>query len=300
MEVPLKKYNEDVFTNNDQNSYYLLGCYLTDGCVYKNSFELTSKDKDWLDLIKNIICPDKVLELHNNCYRLRGQNKIIVDWFKQNSCTENKSLTLLFPQIPEKYLPDMIRGIIDGDGSIDSSKNTTYIVSASKSFIDSFSKILINNNIKFNYYERPAGQEIKIRDKISIRKNILYKISIYGKNCYKFLKWIYYQDNITAMPRKQQLAYKIIEVFENRGLSLSNLENFNTDKNRNCKKLSNQYLEQILNKWFLIPIEIRNKIGFRKKFHQENNFNFSYHYMNRLLNGTQRKILFEKIQQSIH
>jgi hypothetical protein len=37
--------------------------------------------------------------------------------------TENKSLTLEFPEVPKEYLPDFIRGYFDGDGSIMRLKN---------------------------------------------------------------------------------------------------------------------------------------------------------------------------------
>ncbi len=47
------KYNENIFTDENEISYYLLGVFLTDGCMKKTSVSLFSKDKDWLISIKD-------------------------------------------------------------------------------------------------------------------------------------------------------------------------------------------------------------------------------------------------------
>lgn len=285
------KYNETALTNNDSISYYLLGCYLTDGNVNTQSvFEITSKDKDWLEILTKQLCPDKPLETQRNCWRLRGCNQIISTWLKYNKCIPNKSLTLEFPKIHKQYLPDLIRGLIDGDGSISVNRNTVYICSASKAFIESFMDILHKEDIKHNLYTRKEKQTI-IHGVIIQRKNPLYKISIYGKDCYKFLKWVYYSNEILSMPRKHLLANEIIHNFELRGLTLDNLETFDTNKNRSKYKISNHELNDLLTIWNSIPENERVQRGSKKQFYIKNisgKYDVTYHYINRLLNGKQR------------
>lgn len=285
-------YNEQLFLNNDAISYYLLGCYLTDGSMYLNSFEITSKDKDWLELIMAKICSDTSLTPQKGCWRLRGTNKVIANWLRSNNCVPNKSLTVEFPAVPEQYFPDLIRGLIDGDGSISVNRNTIYLCSASKTFIEAFMQILDKKQIKYHSYERKETQTI-IRGKICQRQNQLYKVSIWGKSCYKFLKWIYYSNSVLCMPRKHILAKTIIDIFETRGLTLDNVETFNTDQNKNSNKLkiNNQDLLSLLEKWRAIPEQTRNKKGSKIQFYQENvagKYQLNYHYFNRLLNGNQR------------
>ena len=96
------------------------------------------------------------------------------------------------------------------------------------------------------------------------------------------------------MPRKQQLAKTIINIFEERGLTLNNILDFNTDQNRNSNKLkiTNKELSILLTKWNAIPQKIRNKKGTRKQFYLENVsglYDINYHFVNRLLSGKQRK-----------
>lgn len=120
----MNKYNLQTFYNEDNISYYLLGAFMSDGCVYKRKnrpnskiVTLTSKDKDWLELINNIICPDKPILKHGkNCYRLMYMSSDLGTWLESKGCSSAKSLTLQFPNIPSKYLSDFIRGCWDGDG----------------------------------------------------------------------------------------------------------------------------------------------------------------------------------------
>jgi hypothetical protein len=281
----MKRYNyqTNIFTQVNATSYYLLGCYLTDGSVDKyHTFEITSKDKDWLEIIRNLIIPEKPIEKQNNCWRLRGYNPIISEWLKYNNCIPNKSLVMWLPPVPKQYLSDTIRGLIDGDGSIDPTKNTVYLCSASKLFTDQFIRILEEQQIKHKLYVRNNAD-----------KHTLYRISIYGKNTYKFLKWIYYSDNVLCMPRKYKLAKSITSTFEKRGLTISNIDTFDTNKNRNSNKfkITNQDLLSLLETWNALPEQDKNKWGYKKQFYQKyvaGKYDINYHYFNRLLNGKQR------------
>jgi LAGLIDADG-like domain len=290
-------YNETAFTNSDEISYYLLGAYLTDGCIYNTTFELTSKDTDWLETIRDIIVPSRQLGWQRNCSRLRGSNVIISNWLRMNKCIPKKSLIVEFPIIPENYLPDLIRGLIDGDGSISTTRNTVFLCSASTLFIKSFCDILDMKGIKYNFYERKSINT-KFKSKTYIRNSSLYKISIYGKNCYKFLKWIYYSNDVICMPRKQKLSNTIIECFEKRGLNIHNIDRFNSNQNRSKYKISNNDLANVLYKWRSLPMNIQNTIGSRKQFYLDNidgKYDITYHYMNRLINGNQRKTQIYKL-----
>ncbi|MCX5692982.1 MAG: hypothetical protein NTX47_04795, partial [Candidatus Omnitrophica bacterium] len=65
----------------------------------------------------------------------------------------NKSLTMEFPNIPESYLADFIRGYLDGDGSViiekykkdrEDRRLKTIFTSGSKKFLESLDKCLQN------------------------------------------------------------------------------------------------------------------------------------------------------------
>lgn len=235
-----KKYNDncDVFLNEDAVSYYLLGAYMTDGCVSSkaNSVSLCSKDKDWLEAIRNLICKDRPLEKdkNSNCWTFKIYEVKIIDWLKSKGCTSRKSLNLKFPKVPKKYLPDFIRGVIDGDGSIsyDKYKRTLYkrsgekylfdyysvtctLTSASESFVNSFMDMLNKKDIGHCVRVRLPGRKSKCKSQIIQSKNPCWTISCGHGSALKLLAWIYYPDHCLSMPRKYKKAKQIFKHYNN-------------------------------------------------------------------------------------
>lgn len=223
-------YNLEVFYNENALSYYLLGAFITDGCVTRNvsgaNVSLTSKDKDWLEIISRHICPDKPLLTHgtnNSCYRLTCYKIAIADWLIAHGCIPNKSLIVKMPNIPPAYILDFIRGCWDGDGSLQFTQSANkgknfrrraHLTTGSKSFANSISCILTSFGIK-NYIEtRRPKKNRKIEDRTITANNLNYRVHITsGKATYELVKLLYVQP-IIAMPRKQQIACNIIKDWE--------------------------------------------------------------------------------------
>lgn len=224
--MKIYSYDFSAFYAEKNLSYYLLGAWMTDGCVIKRHAKskktvLVSKDKDWLILIKNIVCKELPLTKQDNSFSLTINSTEISDWLISKGCVPRKSLTLKFPSVPEKYLADFIRGAIDGDGCLMSGTykhssgrtytyNQIYLCGGSKKFIKHFAKLLKKRGILYSYSERdPKISYLKNGRKIS-SKSKQYKVTINAKNSLKnFISWIYYPNNPLSMPRKEQMA-KII------------------------------------------------------------------------------------------
>lgn len=68
------------------------------------------------------------LNKKNGAWEITICSSALADWLINIGCTPKKSLTMIFPQVPDKYLPDFLRGVVDGDGWIsmhlDKKKNT--------------------------------------------------------------------------------------------------------------------------------------------------------------------------------
>lgn len=215
-------YNLNTFLKKDGASFYLLGAFLTDGCVdgaYK--IKLASKDYNWLVDIKNLICKDLPISNDRGTYVLKIYNKQIVNWFISYGCVPHKSLVVNFPKIPKKYLPDFFRGCLDGDGSLgsyvlkhnNSKFNSCYIMSASKSFAFDASKML--NTLKIeHYFYKDKLRESVINGNKFMKKNPTYRIFFTNVKCAKFLKWIYYNPSVISLKRKHIIANKIISYYE--------------------------------------------------------------------------------------
>jgi hypothetical protein len=213
------KYDLDVFYREDALSYYLLGAWFSDGNVDVRSNRIlpriSSCDLDWLSLIRDKICPElKIIHRRNGCYDLNIYSTELGRWFISKGCKPNKSLTVELPTIPSLYLPDFLRGCIDGDGSIGYYKHSKYnsfyrrcyLCSGSAAFISSFANILDNRRLK--YHKEILHPDMNKKN--FIRKNTFYKIILNGKNAVDFLQWIYYPSNPLAMPRKEVIVKTII------------------------------------------------------------------------------------------
>lgn len=227
-------YNSNVFYKEDDLSYYLLGAFITDGNVHirKNDsskqISIFSKDYDWISSIRNIICKESKITNRGGGYELQFCNNEIADWLISNQCVPRKSLNVKFPTIPKQYLPDFIRGCIDGDGTIEyktynryfPAKDKTYICTrqrcllygSSSDFMKSFSDILFQNKIKNYLMERKPSHGI-LKNGREIKSTApQYVLEVSNKNSIiKFMNWIYYPNNNISMIRKQNIANLIIE-----------------------------------------------------------------------------------------
>ena len=132
--------NETIFDNiNSKESAYLLGFYIADGNLSGNYFgiSLNEKDKNTLEILKNIIAPNyKLLFVPervnkyniktNSMYSFKIYNKHISNVlnsynFGKNKTYNNKSINKI---VPEKFMWHFIRGYFDGDGCISKSDTT--------------------------------------------------------------------------------------------------------------------------------------------------------------------------------
>ncbi len=114
--------NESFFDSWSQEMAYVLGLLITDGCVSKTGVvSLCINDLELLEKVKNVlgsahsILPSKS---QPNLFRFSFARQHMVDRLFALGVTPRKSLTVKFPDIPAEYLPDFIRGVFDGDGSI--------------------------------------------------------------------------------------------------------------------------------------------------------------------------------------
>lgn len=259
------QYNLDVFFKQNDLSYYLLGAFITDGCVYKNgknthACQLSSCDVGWLDEIKNIIGTNlKLHKFKENYYGIRIIRTEIANWFITNGCTPKKTYSIKLPNIPKQYFRDFIRGCLDGDGSIgeykykNNIKRSCQLISASKYFLKSIKKELFKYSIKTTITNRGKQNSIINNKKIKATTNS-YSLNAYGTNCFKLLNFAYYAGHKISLQRKKNIAESIINYYTNKScLDLRKIPRYNkgckitwpTDneliqliKKSNCSKVS--------------------------------------------------------------
>jgi len=127
--------NESFFDQLNADSAYVLGYIWTDGCIKrfgKGSWgillECSSKDKEMLENIKRVMKAENPIRIRNRILpsgkkievaKLCIYSRKLVDALKRYGIIERKSKADPVPVgIPDEFVFDFIRGILDGDGSV--------------------------------------------------------------------------------------------------------------------------------------------------------------------------------------
>ena len=111
----------DFFSKWTKPMAWVLGWLYADGYLIKNgSFHIELKDEEIVKKIKELIKTDNnILKRkirRGYSYRLSIQNKKMFNDLTNLGLTPKKSLTIKFPQIPNGFLQEFVRGYFEGDG----------------------------------------------------------------------------------------------------------------------------------------------------------------------------------------
>lgn len=200
--------NHGFFKKWSSDMAYILGFWITDGHICKNNFAITQHEdnKYILQKISDIMGSSYPIQKSTkNVCRITIRSKEIVEDIKRLGGTERKSKTIRFPSVPKKYLPDFIRGLWDGDGTIFYGNNDKYFeshyVTASKRFAKSFLTIL---------RECIPGIKGEISIRTTKKGTLVYYINFYKNSTIKLGKFMYQKNNETKMHRKYELFMSAI------------------------------------------------------------------------------------------
>jgi len=200
---------------NEETSY-LIGLFQTDGNIYESSrnrgkavIELSIKDEDIIEKIKKLIPYNYTITKRIRNIKLNGHSYENKEYVSIRICDINfrkflndsgvpfgKKSKIISPPLHLKNLsmPDYIRGLYDGDGSLGmTGKNIPYvsIVTASKNLA----------NFLLDYISSITGKPRK-KNNPNKRDNI-YNIVITKEDAIKFCDEVYY-DGCLSMGRKKE------------------------------------------------------------------------------------------------
>jgi len=137
--------NDHFFSHWSPEMAYVLGLIVTDGCISKHgTVSLCINDKNLLEKVKKAMNSSHAIKYYGHQEGLYSfsfsREKICYD-LGRLGVFPNKSLTIRFPDVPDVFLVDFIRGVFDGDGSVFFEKRSpkfpirTSFISSSESFI---------------------------------------------------------------------------------------------------------------------------------------------------------------------
>jgi len=147
--------NEAFFGSWSPEMAYVLGLLITDGCLSRSKngsyrISLCLNDRSLLEKVARAIGSNHTIANSKHQRGLHvfifGRKKIAQDLMRLGM-KPRKSLDIGFPDVPDGYLRDFIRGAFDGDGSVYYSKAkklklTTSFTSGSRAFVYGLEKAL--------------------------------------------------------------------------------------------------------------------------------------------------------------
>jgi len=204
--------NEKFFDNWSSTMAYILGFWFADGYMrHEKSYRIvfSSNNYNILDLIRKCLNSNNRIVSQN-----RDKSKDLIIFSKKlyykllelggKRC---KSRTVLFPDIPNKFLPDFIRGYFDGDGSVFFTK---YIHTKIKKIRIELRSNFTSGNVDFldelqNILNKKLGL---IKKKIcGFNNGRSFKLGYGTYDTLKLLRFMYYPNYLIGMAKKAKFLH---------------------------------------------------------------------------------------------
>lgn len=215
--------NENYFEDIDsQDKAYFLGFIGADGCLYKPGDKYTKQkilrisihedDIRILYVLKDYLQTDKPITKNKNLVALEISSDKIFNDIENLGLSVRKTYKNTIANVPEQFMPALIRGYFDGDGSIGNNKfilQSDIMICGYYSNMYKIQQYLENRNIyativydKRKYNKSEDGGEfchLVLSNKISK---------------YSFIKLIYEDHNNVFLDRKFQRSMDFVKTIE--------------------------------------------------------------------------------------
>ena len=192
---PVLSVDENFFKTWTNEMSYIFGFWIADGNMWEkaHSISFASKDSDLLKMIKTILKSDHRISREH----LRIGSKTMYDDILKLGGIPVKSLTIEFPFVSDEFLPDFIRGFLDGDGGVYFYKNYPSIrFTGNKDFLKVLKeKITEHVGIDANSFDIAQKNILNRSQKI-------YYLGYYGKKAIILGDYIYQNSEKLRLERK--------------------------------------------------------------------------------------------------
>ncbi|MBI2151214.1 LAGLIDADG family homing endonuclease [Candidatus Woesearchaeota archaeon] len=199
---------------------YILGFTCSDGNIHGKTlaWDLSNKfesNKKLLEYMNQAMNSNYLIEKRKQSYRLRISNSVLLEDIQKLGILPNKSKTIIFPDVPNQFLRDFIRGVLDGDGwiTVRNRKNRNEISIGFSSASIKFMEELVNRLDKNILLSNHNLRERKKTSKKGVN-SIYFQLDYYSQNAYNLIRFLY--DNLNTEDlyldrkfEKQILARKI-------------------------------------------------------------------------------------------
>ncbi len=135
-------------------------------------------------------------------FRTQFSNVCLYRFLESAGLVPNKSLTLGPIKVPDQYLPDFVRGYLDGDGCVTATRTGQYKNTAMfRPFFASYSPMFLN------------WMQSSIEKSIGIKGFINGNMLVYARSdSQRLWKWIYQDDSDIRLSRKWNVVQRFIDI----------------------------------------------------------------------------------------
>ncbi|MFL5657302.1 MAG: LAGLIDADG family homing endonuclease [Ktedonobacteraceae bacterium] len=194
-------FNEEFFHTWSDDLAWLLGLIWSDGCLKGDSVEIVSKDRDLIEAIVTLIGQEEGVKKRKDAeaWYVCFTSQEVADWLRSLGLTVAKSFSATFPALPPAYEAAFVRGLIDGDGSVDLSSRRpgqqvadlrVRLVGASPAMRDGFSRWLAQYGIPYTAsHSHDRVWQVTVTKQESLR--VLYRL-------------LYPTPEVSALARKRR------------------------------------------------------------------------------------------------
>ena len=151
---------------------------MSDGCLSKSgrnknryTVRICSNDFDIIEWLHTYMCVgNKIYKQGQNGFVIQFRNECSIKFMMDYGLKERKSLDAVFPDIPDDFLGDFIRGYFDGNGSmvLQRTRYNTYaqvsFTSGSKKFLDALKDRLSQHDIASHLIICELSREAKSKN----------------------------------------------------------------------------------------------------------------------------------------
>lgn len=200
---------------------YAVGVIATDGnlspdgrhlCVRSKDYQLLATIKDCLELENRICSQQRFLRTY---YSLQWGDRVFYEWLIRIGLMPAKSLVLGALDIPVTYLADFVRGVIDGDGSIQLYTDRSNIWKSNKYVYDRLCITIASSSRLFLEWLHGAIQnQIPVHgaiiDRMRVGRSPHWNLKFAKQDSILVLNWVYYTPAVRCLERKYEKAMECL------------------------------------------------------------------------------------------
>lgn len=210
------------------NIAYAVGLLITDGSLSKDGRHiiLSSSDIEQLNNFSRCLDIDnKISQTYNNGYAIKPHYRIqfgnvqLYRWLIKIGLFPNKTYTIASIKIPKKYFRDLLRGHLDGDGSIIRYIDQ-YNIYKGKTYTHQrlYVKFISASNDHILWIQGMIHNQLAIKGALSCKdrskKTLIWELKFAKKDSIQLLNWLYYKNDLLCLTRKRIIAEEYLHNFE--------------------------------------------------------------------------------------